>query len=76
MSEDPIQTLLRHCTLQQLEAIHTALEKRAAERAAETAARRERQKLAAPPRSSTDVEKMADDLGLDLSGLMREISKR
>lgn len=29
-----------------------------------------------PPRSQSDIEKLADLQGLDLSGLMREISKR
>ncbi|MCV6610570.1 MAG: hypothetical protein OIF55_07375 [Amphritea sp.] len=30
----------------------------------------------APPRNQSDIEKLADLQGLDLSGLMREISKR
>ncbi len=29
-----------------------------------------------PPRSQSDIEKLAELQGLDLSGLMREISKR
>lgn len=30
----------------------------------------------APPRSQTDIQRMADNMGLDLSSLMREIAKR
>jgi hypothetical protein len=39
---------------------------------------KERKKFAVkvPPRTSNDIQKMAEDMGLDLSGLMREINRR
>ncbi|WP_432474309.1 hypothetical protein [Amphritea sp. HPY] len=58
-------------SLEQLDQLQRKLDLKVAEKKAAI-----KQASKAPPRSQSDIEKLADLQGLDLSGLMREISKR
>lgn len=83
MTKEQFFEQLMSLSLQQLEQVKRGLEKKIEEKREREALRlakaresKAKRHLTAPPTSSSDVNKMADSLGLDLSSLMREIARR
>jgi len=74
MTEDDYLSRLRELSLEQLSDLLIKVEAKAAANKEEKI--RRSQTIKVPPRTSNDIKKMAEDMGLDLSGLMREISRR
>jgi len=74
MTEDDYLSRLRELSLEQLSDLLIKVEAKAAAKKEEK--NRRSQTIKVPPRTSNDIKKMAEDMGLDLSGLMREISRR
>ena len=71
MNDNVLSNTLLSLSLEQLNQLQEKLDIKIAEK---KAAIKQASKL--PPRSQSDVEKLASLQGLDLSGLMREIAKR
>jgi hypothetical protein len=71
MQNNEVDIQLGNLSLDQLNSLLVKLEQKTAEKKLAIKAASK-----APPRTQTDIEKLADLQGLDLSGLMREISKR
>ncbi|WP_019620378.1 hypothetical protein [Amphritea japonica] len=71
MQNNEIDIQLSNLSLDQLNSLLDKLKQKAVEKKLAIKAASK-----APPRTQTDIEKLADLQGLDLSGLMREISKR
>lgn len=71
MQNNEVDIQLGNLSLDQLNSLLVKLKQKTAERKQAIKAASK-----APPRTQTDIEKLADLQGLDLSGLMREISKR
>lgn len=71
MNDTTAESKLMNLNIDQLNRLQEKLEHKIAEKKAaiKTASK-------VPPRSQSDIEKLADLQGLDLSGLMREIAKR
>lgn len=85
MTENEFFTLLNTLPLEKIEQIHTKIllrikaKEQAQQLAQEKQAKRPNKKRSGTqgfPTSYSDVNQMADNIGLDLSSLMREISKR
>lgn len=83
MNQDKTVEWLSSLTAEQLDRVQQALaqkiaEKQAAEKekAQETAKASPKKVAGMPPTSPNDIEALASMQGLDISGLMREISKR
>lgn len=74
MTEDEFVSILRSFSLEQLNQFQNNLEVKVQEKKRKIEKRKAAMKV--PPRKASDVEKMADQMGLDLSSLMREISRR
>ena len=74
MTEEEFISTLRALSLQQLDQFQQDLEQKVHEKKRKSDKRKAAMKT--PPRKASDVEKMADQMGLDLSSLMREISRR
>ncbi|WP_293267610.1 hypothetical protein [Neptunomonas sp.] len=74
MTEEEFVSLLRSFSLEQLDKIQKNLELKVQDKKRKVEKRKAAMKV--PPRKTSDVEKMADQMGLDLSSLMREISRR
>lgn len=70
MNEDEISRVLSNCTLEQLEQITEKLQSLAAQKQAQKRTPR------FPPSGTNDLQSLAEMQGLDLSRLLREISKR
>lgn len=71
MNQNEVDNRLQSLTLDQLSRLQEKLQQKILSK---KAALKEASK--APPRSQSDIEKLADLQGLDLSGLMREIARR
>ncbi|WP_261844510.1 hypothetical protein [Aliamphritea ceti] len=71
MNKTDIFDSLASLSIEQLNKLHSKIEQKVADKKA-----RAQRLSSAPPRSQSDLEKLASHQGLDLSGLMREISKR
>ncbi len=71
MNDSVITDTLLSLSREQLDQLQRKLEIKVAERKAAI-----KQASKVPPRNQTDLEKLASLQGLDLSGLMREISRR
>lgn len=69
--DDEITAWLHTLSIEQLEQVERAALKKARER--EEARRR---RIPSPPRTSNDIQQLAEMQGLDISGLMREIKRR
>ncbi|SIS55414.1 hypothetical protein [Neptunomonas antarctica] len=74
MTEDEFFSKLSSYSIEQLNQIQIKLDSIADEKRRKVEKRKAAMKV--QPRKSSDVEKMADEMGLDLSSLMREISRR
>lgn len=74
MTEEEFVLTLRSLSLQQLDQFQQDLEQKVQEKKRKIDKRKAA--MNTPPRKTSDVEKMADQMGLDLSSLMREISRR
>ncbi|BBB29244.1 hypothetical protein [Neptunomonas japonica] len=74
MTDDEFVSILRSFSLEQLDQLQQNLEVKVQEKKRQIEKRKAAMKV--PPRKTSDVEKMADQMGLDLSSLMREISRR
>ena len=74
MTEEDSLPRLRELSLEQLSDLLVKVEAKAAAKKEEKERRAHAIKV--PPRTSNDIKKMAEEMGLDLSGLMREISRR
>ena len=73
MIDEEFVSILRSFSLEQLNQFQKNLDIKVQEKKRKIEKRKAAMK--APPRKTSDVEKMADQMGLDLSGLMREISR-
>ena len=73
MIDEEFVSILRSLSLEQLNQFEKNLDIKVQEKKRKIAKRKAAMKT--PPRKTSDVEKMADQMGLDLSGLMREISR-
>lgn len=71
MTEAEFISALNALSIEQLNELHQKIEQRAKARTAPRAA----SAIKSAPRRS-EIDKMADALGLDLRGLMRDIAKR
>ncbi|WP_271273843.1 hypothetical protein [Aliamphritea hakodatensis] len=71
MNKTDIFESLASLSIEQLNKLHLKIEQKVAEKKA-----RAQQLSSVPPRNQSDLEQLASHQGLDLSGLMREISKR
>lgn len=71
MNNSEVDNQLGTLSLDQLNSLQEKLKLKAAEKKQAIKAASK-----VPPRSQSDIEKLAELQGLDLSGLMREISKR
>ena len=71
MSRLTLTEWLMTLSLPQLEKVEQVVQRKAEEKAAE-----KRRLMAAPPRSTNDIQELAAMQGLDISGLMREIKRR
>jgi transcriptional regulator with PAS, ATPase and Fis domain len=85
MNEEEFLSRLNALSLNELDSLIEKLEQKAKAKKEEQERQakaleeeKERNKFAVkvPPRTSNDIQKMADDMGLDLSSLMREINRR
>lgn len=76
MTEEEITTKLTKLSVEQLTDLLAKVKEKAFELEQQRLERQIQAKSKLPPVPGNDVNKMADDLGLDLSGLMREISRR
>ena len=71
MNDTTAENKLMNLSIDQLTKLQEKLEQKVAEKKAAI-----KSASKAPPRSQSDIEKLADLQGLDLSSLMREIAKR
>lgn len=76
MTEEELITKLKQLSVDQLNDLQIKVTAKAAELEQKRLEKRMQRQSKLPPTPGNDVEKMADSLGLDLSGLMREISRR
>ncbi|QEQ97131.1 hypothetical protein [Neptunomonas concharum] len=74
MTEEEFLSILQSYSIEQLDQFQTQLGKKIEEIKWERA--RQKSAVKVPPRTSNDISKMAEEMGLDISSLMREISKR
>lgn len=70
MIDDEIQQALLRLSLEQLEYLKNQLDQKIKEAEAS-----KKKAMRAPPRTSNDLSQLAEMAGLDISSLMREISK-
>ncbi|MBR9867799.1 hypothetical protein [uncultured Amphritea sp.] len=71
MLNNEVDEKLSHLSLEQLNNLLEKVKQKTAEKKQAIKAASK-----APPRTQNDIQKLAELQGLDLSGLMREISKR
>jgi hypothetical protein len=73
MIDEEFVSILRSFSLEQLNQFQQNLDIKVQEKKRKIEKRKAAMKT--PPRKTSDIEEMADQMGLDLSGLMREISR-
>lgn len=75
MTEEQFVSTLHSLSLEQLDQFQKSLDQKVVEKKRKSEKRKAAMKVI-PQRKTTELEKMADQMGLDLSSLMREISRR